>query len=241
MPAGVFRAEGLVVSWHKILRLQGYRDFEKVRPAVRKAAEAMAACANRLMTPEVYYCTTTVSAVEDEVLRLADGTAFHCQAFCHFLNGAHQVVAIVTTLGRGIDQEVIGMIERFEPLEALLLECAGWLGIEAASKAFADALRRQCASDRLQLSIRMAPGYSYRVEGAEVTWPLEQQRELFGLFASAGQELAVRLMPSCAMLPKMSRSGLYGLLPEGRSARRATPGAAAIREPSSRQPDRALH
>jgi hypothetical protein len=221
-PAGVFRPERVSVSSWKLLRLQGYRDIDKVRPAVREAAEEMTARANLLMAPEVHYCSAAVVAVEDEALVLKDGTVFRSRAFRHFVSDACEVVAIVATLGRALDQEVIGMIDRFEVLEALLLESAGWLGIEAASKAFADLLRNQCAGRGLQVSVRMAPGYTYRIDGAEVTWPLEQQQELFGLFASAGHELTVRLMPSCAMLPKMSRSGIYGIVPAGRPTRTRT-------------------
>jgi hypothetical protein len=44
-----------------------------------------------------------------------------------------------------------------------------------------------------------------------VTWPLEEQPALFGLFGNA--ELPVSLMSSCAMSPKLSRSGLYGIRP----------------------------
>ena len=59
---------------------------------------------------------------------------------------------------------------------------------------------------------RMGPGYSYKVDGGLEMWSLEDQRQLFEVFE--GVDLPVRLLESCAMLPKMSRSGLYGLVKE---------------------------
>jgi hypothetical protein len=208
---GVFRPRRSVIRADRILRLQGYRDLAKVRPAIRDAAEAMAKCASEVISPEVHYRSLAVRAMSGDELVLADGTRFQSGAFSHFLPHAERIVVIVVTLGRGLDEKVIDLIERFEPLEALLLETAGWLGIESASKAFADQLRLQASQDGLHATIRMAPGYTYRIAGAEVSWPLEQQREVFGLFS--GYELPVRLLASCAMIPKMSRSGLYGLVP----------------------------
>ena len=40
-------------------------------------------------------------------------------------------------------------------------------------------------------------------------WPLEEQKSLFALFE--GRAISVQLLDSCAMIPKMSRSGLYGV------------------------------
>ncbi len=50
---------------------------------------------------------------------------------------------------------------------------------------------------------RLGPGY--------VDWPLEEQAALVALLD--GAPLPVRLLDSCAMIPKKSRSGLYGLRP----------------------------
>ncbi len=63
----------------------------------------------------------------------------------------------------------------------------------------------------LRLTRRMGPGYSYKINGDETMWSLEQQHQLFEVFD--GEDLPVRLLESCAMMPKMSRSGLYGLVP----------------------------
>jgi hypothetical protein len=82
------------------------------------------------------------------------------------------------------------------------------------STQFGGHLRAELAAEALQLGLRMGPGYSYSLQNGDaprVMWPLEQQKELFGLFGDA--PLPVELMHSAAMRPKMSRSGLFAVLP----------------------------
>ena len=74
-------------------------------------------------------------------------------------------------------------------------------------------LRAGAERDGWKMSLRMGPGYEYKLHngGGRVRWDLEQQADLFQLFA--GSPLPVELLSSCAMLPKMSRSGLFGQAP----------------------------
>jgi hypothetical protein len=171
----------------KMLRIHGYKNLEKVRPVIRKAADDIAERARGLMVPVAHARRIDVASYDDQSLILADGTQFEDAAFEDVLDGARSVVAVVLTIGKSLDEAVIAAMDKgvFEPLDALFLETAGWLGIEAATKAF--------------------------VGGKAVNWPLEQQKKLFSLFDA--EKLPVTLMESCAMLPKMSRSGIYGLAP----------------------------
>jgi cobalamin-dependent methionine synthase I len=131
---------------------------------------------------------------------LENGTAMRCGAF-NGLDDCRSVAAFVLTVGAACDDEVRELSERGDLIEALFLETAAWLAIEGATKILA-ALLRQSASDRgLCLTRRLAPGYG--------DWALSEQTKLFSLFE--GVSLPVRLLESCAMVPKMSRSGMYGL------------------------------
>ena len=80
---------------------------------------------------------------------------------------------------------------------------AGWLAVEQATRALAWHVSDQIRDQRLGLTRRLGPGY--------VDWPLDEQAGLFALLADVA--LPVRLLESRAMLPKKSRSGLYGLRP----------------------------
>ncbi len=197
----------------KMLRIHGYKNVEKVRPVIRKAADDVAERAERLMAPVVHARRIDVATYDDERLTLVDGTVFNDVAFEHVLDGARTVVVIVMTVGTALDEAVMASMDNntFEPLDALFLETAGWLGIEAATKVFVRDLQQRTKREGVRVTRRLGPGYQYKVGGKQVNWPLEQQRKLFDVFGDA--ELPVTLMESCAMLPKMSRSGIYGLTP----------------------------
>ena len=204
----------VAVDSRQILRVHGYGDGKGVRPAIRAAAERVAAHVGELAEPVANYRRMQVVACNGGTLRLGDGTTLTCAAFDRLLGGCPEVVVFVLTLGPGIDQSVDELMEEFEPLDALFTETAGWLAIERATRVFAKALGQDLISENLTLCHRMGPGYSYRTgAGSEdrSEWSLEDQVHLFAVFE--GAELPVTLMQSCAMTPKMSRSGLFGVRP----------------------------
>jgi len=209
---GVFRPDAVVVRPDRMLRLHGYRDLGKVRPVIVRTAEEVAKRAEELFTPEVHYKRLPVDDVTGEGRLQAGGLAFHNPAFTKYLRGAREVTVVVATMGKALDDEVIAVMEEFDPLRALFLETAGWLGIETTTKHFATALAESVRGAGYRLTQRLGPGYSYKVDGEDKRWPLEEQQQLFRAFEDV--ELPVRLLDqSCAMMPKMSRSGLYGLTP----------------------------
>lgn len=209
----VFRPGRTTVRPDRILRLQGYKNLDAVRPAIRQAAAAMARRAEELIAAEVHYRRLAIRSLDDGDMVLDNGVRFHNEAFHRHLADAREVVVAIATMGRALDDEVIAMMDkdRFEPLEALFLETCGWLGVEQTAKQFGDFLRTLVWQSGYRVSCRMAPGYSYRVDGREIRWSLEDQKQIFEVFS--GIDLPIRLLESCAMLPKMSRSGIYGLAP----------------------------
>lgn len=204
---------GGVVSADRILRIQRYSDPKRVRPAIRRAAEEVAALAGELQQPKVSFRRIPVKCCEDDTLRLRNGIEFHCRAFPQLLAGVREVVVFVITAGAQLDLKVIELSESGEGLlEALLLETAGWLCLEHATRALISEVRREAELNGCRITRRMGPGYTHRISNMECEWPLLEQREIFRCFANA--EIPVTLMSSCAMLPKMSRSGLVGTRPK---------------------------
>lgn len=191
------------ISTTALLRMQGYRDLARVRPRIQKMAEAAAAAAHTLVTPVAHYRRARIAGCTAEALRLETGTVFHSGRFAASLAGCAEVVAFVLTLGPGLDDEVAALTGRDDPVGALFLETAGWLAIEGATKQLAVHLWAGAGAEGLRLSRRLAPGYA--------DWPLAEQAPFFALFA--GIDLPVRLLESSVMVPKKSRSGLYGLAP----------------------------
>lgn len=195
----------------RILRIQGYPSLERVRPAIRRSAECMAALAGQLSVPRVGFRRIPILDIRDDLLEVEGPTRFHCGAFARVLLGCTEVVAFALTVGPRLDERVVELTEAGELLDALLLETAGWLCIEDATKQFKVRLREDAHSRSHRITSRMGPGYTYKVDTRMCVWPLEDQLHLFGLLK--GSDLPVALMASCAMQPKMSRSGLFGIAP----------------------------
>lgn len=193
-----------------MLRIQGYTHPDRVRRPIRRAAEQAAATVERLAEPSACYRRFRVDACDTHGLRLAGGTTLHCAAFPWYLGDCTEVAVFVLTAGARIDAELQRMDDE-ALLEMLFLETAGWLAVEAITKALTGHLRETARREGLRITRRMGPGYTYSSRGDEATWALEEQRTLFALLGDA--DLPVTMMESCAMQPKMSRSGLIGLAP----------------------------
>jgi hypothetical protein len=199
------------VRHERILRIQGYTDMTRVRPAIVRAAVEMASVASSLALPKAAYRYVPLQSISGDALTVQGDVCFHCRAFESRLTDCFEVVPVVLSVGVGVGQRVVDLCEAGDLLEAVLLETAGWLCIEDATRQFTSHLRDEVTGRGGRITSRMGPGYSYHLGSEEVTWPLEQQPELFSLFGAA--ELPVSLMSSCAMSPKLSRSGLYGIRP----------------------------
>jgi hypothetical protein len=200
---GHFIGERFEIPAAPILRLQGYRDASRIRPRVREIATRMATRAETLIAPETTYKRVGIQSCTPEALELETGTTFHSARFARVLAGCREVVVFVFTLGPDLDAEAERLAAEDEIVEALFLETAGWVAVEKATKAFALHLVSMLRDEGLAPTRRLGPGY--------VDWPLEEQPVLFDVLA--GAPLPVRLLDSCAMIPKKSRSGLYGLRP----------------------------
>ncbi len=200
---GKFNVQGIRVRREPMLRIHGYPEPDHVSPKIREAAERMAACAERLFRLDLSYRPVRIKRCDGHTLTLETGTSFNCGNSGSSLTDCTIVVAFFLTAGEELDKEAARLQSNGHLLDVLFLETAGWLGIEAATKSFAIYLRGWAQADGYKLTSRLAPGYG--------TWPLADQKSLFSLFD--GLSVPVRLLESCAMTPKMSRSGLYGLRP----------------------------
>ncbi len=206
-PYGHFTGARIEVPVDPLLRLQGYRDMARVRPRVRAIATKLAALAGTLVAPETTYRRVRIGSCTPAALALETGgetgVTFHSAEFAKVLGGCREVVVFVLTLGAGFDAEAERFAANEEIVEALFREMAGWIAVERVTKNFTGHLGSLVHDENLAPTRRLGPGY--------VDWPLEEQAALFGLLD--GAPLPVHLLDSCAMIPKKSRSGLYGLRP----------------------------
>jgi hypothetical protein len=216
------------VRAERILRIQGYKDLGRVRPAITQAAGEMAALASRLAAPRASWRFVPIRSLAVGRLELDGGVTLRCAAFDDLLAGCTAIAPFVLSVGRPIGEQVIELAERGDLLEAVLLETAGWLAIEDATRQFRTHLRAAAAARGLRITSRLGPGYTYRAGEADVMWALEEQAPLFSLLGGTG--LPATLHASCAMDPKLSRSGFHGLAPLPTATPAPRPGAAAHQE-----------
>ncbi|GMQ74871.1 MAG: hypothetical protein BMS9Abin01_0111 [Gammaproteobacteria bacterium] len=213
---GVFKPPSIKLRVEQILRMQGYKDLSRVRSEILTIAESMTALAERTFEPAVDFRRVHLKDLSGDVLVLESGIKLYSKAFDKYISGCHEVAVFVMTLGSPLDEIERDLVKSDKIVETVFLETAGWLGIEQLTKLFSAFLRSLLASEGLRLGRRMSPGYAFRVGRAVCDWSLEDQKPIFDLFDK--RNLAVELLDSCAMSPKMSRSGLYGLFPETKFA-----------------------
>jgi hypothetical protein len=207
----VFTPRGIAIRPEQMLKIMGYRAGAPIRPAVRRMAERVAELAAAAMTPVVHHCRIAIDRCDAEGLVLANGTAFHGPVFAKHLVECREAVAFIMTLGSRFDSTQKNLADADNLLDAVFLETAGCVAIEEATRLFTQQARKAALFDGFDLTRRLAPGYVFRVGDRKVDWPLEEQRAFFKIFD--GIKLPVELLESCAMMPKMSRTGFFGLRP----------------------------
>jgi hypothetical protein len=193
-----------------ILRLQKYRDLDRVASAVTETARRMASLAESLVEPRGWLRREAVRAAgPDGCVRLGDGIEFSSRALARLLHDAAEVALVIITIGPALEGRAQELIDEGQFAEGLLLDTAGWVALEALAGQLRDRLRTEAAQRGLRLTGRAAPGFA--------DWPLDQQRLLFSAFA--GGALSVHLTESCVMLPRKSISGIFGLIRVARAHR----------------------
>jgi hypothetical protein len=182
-----------------VLRLAGYRNPATVSPAIRAAARRMAERAAALVAPRARLRLVTVAAGTPDHVALAEGVTLSGGVVARLLAGCERAVACVLTLGPALEAEVLALADRDEPLDAYLLDVAGWAGTQAAGRALRAALRARWPG--AEVTHRLGPGHA--------DWPIEEQRVLVELLEPT--EGVVTLTEQCLLVPFKSVSGIYGL------------------------------
>jgi hypothetical protein len=209
---GIFTPRGIAIRPEQMLKIMGYRAGAPIRPAVRRVAARIAELAEAAMMPVVHHCRIAIERCDADGLTLANGTFFRGPVFAKHLADCREAIAFIMTLGSRFDSTQKNLSDSGDLLDAVFLETAGWVAIEEATRLFTQQARKAALFDGFELSRRLAPGYVFRVGDRKVDWPLEEQMAFFKIFE--GIKLPVELLEeSCAMMPKMSRTGFFGLRP----------------------------
>ncbi len=200
------------ISPLKILRTHGYRSKDVIRKKILDATNKAIKILSTSSTPVGYFCIEEISHNYRNKIELKCGTTFNSDLFRERFAKSKFLVAFIITLGKEVD-ETIKKISNCsdEPLGALFLENASWLALELVLRDARSKIIKFAKNNDMQIENRMAPGYTYpsKINKKRIMWELQEQKILFGLFDK--ESISIRLTDSCAMLPRMSRSGIFGL------------------------------
>ena len=187
-----------------VLRLQKYRNPDRVSPVVREAARRMASLAQVLVEPRGWMRRTPVRTVgADGAVWLGGEIRFRSLALARSLRGAAEAALVILTIGPALELRADDLVRQEQFAEALLLDTAARVAVDALVKDVRRRLRDDAWGRGYRLTPRMAPGF--------VDWTLDEQRTLFAAFGAT--PLTVQLTENCIMLPRKSVSGVYWLTP----------------------------
>ena len=184
-----------------VLRLAGYPRVGEATPPIWEAASRMASRADALVEPEAWWRVVSVDAADGTGAQLREGPRFAGRAVGLHLGAGRLAVAFVLTVGGALEAEVLALGEAREPLDAFLLDTAGWAAIEQAVRELRLDLRARARDRGWRLTHRLAPGYA--------DWPVEEQSHLLRLFAAS--TLPVRLSEHGVLVPFKSITGIFGV------------------------------
>ena len=194
------------------LKMSGYKDVSRVRKNIRAIAQNATETFHEIATPTVSYRIIDIESITEQQLTLAGDIYLESSIFDYYFKNATEVIVFALTVGEKPDDQTTAWMDGDRLIDAFFLEYASWTGVELVTKEFVKLLRHWTAEQNLRITRRLGPGYTYPVNKTKVFWELEQQQPLFTAFNDAS--IPIKLLESCAMLPKMSRSGLYGFIPK---------------------------
>ncbi len=193
-----------VVPAELLLRLQRYRDLARVPPAIREAAEEVAAEASRLIAPQAVLWRGPVTAVDpDGEVTLAARHRFRSRALARLLAPCPEALVFVLSAGAAIERRARELLDERLLVEGFLMDTAGWAAIEVLVRGLRRRLGEAERPAGRALTHRLAPGYC--------DWAVDEQIALLGVFG--GAPLPVTVNESACLSPQKSISGIFGVVP----------------------------
>lgn len=200
------------VSAFQILRTHGYKNKSTIKKKILESANIALERLSIYSLPVGYFCINEISQKLSHSIVLKDGTVFKCEVFDECLKDSKFLIIFVLSLGKRIDEKLNKISNDLnEPLGALFLENACWLALELILKDARLKIVQFGKSKNMMIENRMAPGNSYpsKILNKRIMWELKEQRILFKLFEN--KNISVRINEYFTMIPRMSRSGIFGL------------------------------
>ena len=199
------------VSAFKLLRTHGYKNKDNIKKRILDSAEKALERLTNYSSPVGYFYFEEIKKKSQNSIQL-ERTSLKCEVFNEIFSESDFLIIFIISLGKGIDIKLKKISNDInEPLGGLFLENASWLALELILRDARSRIISFAKSKNMQIENRMAPGYSYpsKILKKRIMWELKEQEKLFNLFKN--RNISVSLSESFTMLPRMSRSGVFGL------------------------------
>jgi hypothetical protein len=146
--------------------------------------------------PKAIYEVSYIDEKSDDSVVL-NGVRFTSRTLRRNLDSVERVFAYIATCGTEADAIAT-------PGDDVIAAFSLWTLKQVVLKAAIEHLRKHFDTRyRITHSATMNPG-----SGDADLWPIEQQKELFSIFAGAEERIGVRLTDTMLMIPTMSESGI---------------------------------
>jgi hypothetical protein len=192
-----------LVDVDMVLRAQGAdpRVVRRRSPRLVALAEHAVSIGSALIEPRTACAVRAIEAIRHSRIDLEGGGALNEPVVSHRLTGATEIVALVVTIGAGLEDRVSEVVQR-EPGLGLALNGFGSAATEALAILACAEVGAEAAGRGLKSTLPMSPG----ITGWEVA---RGQRQILDLLEEAGGHL--RLTADGVMLPRKSLSMIVGL------------------------------
>ncbi len=170
------------------------RRLEALNGAVDHAREE----ALTIATPKVIYRHIPVVEAGAGRVTLEGGLAIESAEMAPYFDGADTAVARVLTVGPVLEERVQELFSKDKFMEAMVLDAAASAMVSATFRRGHLLLHEEVAGWGWETRPCLRPGSSY--------WDIQGQRLLFK--ALPAEQIGVKLLDSCFMLPRKSQSTL---------------------------------
>lgn len=171
--------------------------------AVREAARQSMEEAGSLVRPAIAYDWFQAERREGDKLLLG-GVEFHLGRHTDLMDQAEIACAALCTIGPDLEEEAKRLMAAGRSLDAYLLGEAGVFAVDAVMTRVRRLVEQEAAERGWGVGTELAPG---QLAG----WPLEEQKQLYGLLDAAA--IGVEITDSGVLVPQKSASLVVGIGP----------------------------
>jgi hypothetical protein len=191
------------IDKEKVRRNLGYENGHGPSSSISSLIDEEIDEAYSFIQPSCFYQIMDISRIRRPRVTLVNGTTLSItsEVLSWVLYPCKKAVIFVASIGEGLEERAVQLMEEGHLLKATLLDAIGSEATEKVACHLQERVRELANLEEAEITLRYSPGYC--------DWDITQQRVLFEAMNSA--PISVDLTTECLMLPRKSISGIIGL------------------------------